>query len=300
MKAGFVGVGQMGGPMAVNLASSVEVIAYCRNKSVRQSLAVSGVVTTENLQDVAEADVIFLCLPSANVVEQVLFGADGLADVLRPGTIVVDTSTVEYSTTISISEKLASLDVKFVDAPVSGMRARAEDGTLTVMCGGDQSLVEDLNPLFSSMASKILYMGPIGSGQLTKLINQLLFDINAAALAEILPLAVKLGLDPTKVGDVVNSGTGRSYASEFFIPNVLKGIFDKGYPLEHAYKDLISGAEVSAQHQIPTPVLSAATATYQMALLNGHGAKDKGAMIRVFEDLLNVKFRSDNTEGDSK
>ncbi|MDD1791765.1 NAD(P)-dependent oxidoreductase [Enterovibrio sp. ZSDZ42] len=300
MKAGFVGVGQMGGPMAVNLASSVEVIAYCRNKSVRQSLAVSGVVTTENLQDVAEADVIFLCLPSANVVEQVLFGADGLADVLRPGTVVVDTSTVEYSTTISISEKLASLDVKFVDAPVSGMRARAEDGTLTVMCGGDQSLVEDLNPLFSSMASKILYMGPIGSGQLTKLINQLLFDINAAALAEILPLAVKLGLDPTKVGDVVNSGTGRSYASEFFIPNVLKGIFDKGYPLEHAYKDLISGAEVSAQHQIPTPVLSAATATYQMALLNGHGAKDKGAMIRVFEDLLNVKFRSDNTEGDSK
>ena len=300
MKVGFVGVGQMGGPMAVNLASNFEVIAHCRSESVRQPLESSGVTITRNLQDVANADVIFLCLPSANVVEQVLFGSDGLAGVLRPGTIVVDTSTVEYSTTISISEKLSSLDVKFVDAPVSGMRARAEDGTLTIMCGGEQSLIDDLKPLFSSIASNIMYMGPVGSGQLTKLINQLLFNINAAALAEILPLSVKLGLDPTKVGDVVNSGTGRSYASEFFIPNVLKGIFDKGYPLEHAYKDLISGTEISVRYQIPTPVLSAATATYQTALLNGHGAKDKGAMLRVFEDLLDVKFRSGSKEGDSK
>jgi 3-hydroxyisobutyrate dehydrogenase-like beta-hydroxyacid dehydrogenase len=147
------------------------------------------------------------------------------------------------------------------------------------------------------MASNILYMGPVGSGQLTKLINQLLFDINAAALAEILPLSVKLGLDPTKVGNVVNSGTGRSYASEFFIPNILNGEFSKGYPMELAYKDLISGSEISAQHQIPTPVLSAATATYLTALLSGYGSKDKGAMICVFEDLLNVKFRSRSREG---
>ena len=168
------------------------------------------------------------------------------------------------------------------------MRKRAEDGTLTMMCGGDPDLVEELKPLFSTMASNVIYMGSVGSGQLTKLINQLLFDINAAALAEILPLSVKLGLDPAKVGDVVNSGTGRSYASEFFIPNVLKGEFDKGYPMQHAYKDLISGSKISVQHQIPTPVLSAAMATYQMALLAGHGAKDKGGMIRVFEDLLDV------------
>ncbi|PML80443.1 NAD(P)-dependent oxidoreductase [Enterovibrio norvegicus] len=300
MKAGFVGVGQMGGPMAANLASSVGVTAHCRDEATRRYLEASGVVTTENLQDVADAEVVFLCLPSGRVVEQVLFGTNGLAEVLRPGTIVVDTSTVEYSSTISLSEKLASLGLKFVDAPVSGMRARAEDGTLTVMCGGEPNLVQSLEPLLSSMASNIIYMGPVGSGQLTKLINQLLFDVNAAALAEILPLAAKLGLDPTKVGDVVNSGTGRSYASEFFIPNVLNGVFDKGYPMEHAYKDLISGAEISVQNQIPTPVLAAATATYQAALLNGHGAKDKGGMIRVFEDLLDVRFRAGNAEGDSK
>ena len=142
------------------------------------------------------------------------------------------------------------------------------------------------------MASKILHMGDAGAGQLTKLVNQLLFDINAAALAEILPLSVKLGIDPEQVTEVVNSGTGRSYASEFFVPNILQGDFSKGYPMQAAYKDLISGSEISARHNFPTPVLAAATATYQQALLEGHGDKDKGGMILVFERLLGTDFRA--------
>lgn len=292
MDVGFVGVGQMGGPMVVNLASSYKVLAHCRNKATRNALQVAEVNVTNDLQALGDTDVIFLCLPDAGVVEEVLFGQDGLAQILRSGMVVVDTSTIEYGATLSISEKLASQGVEFIDAPISGMRVRAEEGTLTMMCGGDQSLVDELKPLLSTVASNIIFMGPVGSGQLTKLINQLLFDINAAALAEILPLSVKLGLDPANVGDVVNSGTGRSYASEFFIPHVLNGDFNKGYPMRHAYKDLISGSEISVQHQIPTPVLSAAMATYQTALLAGHGAKDKGGMICVFEELLGVKFRS--------
>ena len=135
-------------------------------------------------------------------------------------------------------------------------------------------------------------MGDIGSGQLMKLINQLLFDINAAALAEILPLASKLGIDPELAGEVVNSGTGRSYASEFFVPHILNGVFDNGYPMETAYKDLKSGADISARFKIPTPVLAAVTSTYQQALLEGHGEKGKGAMILVFERLLGVSFRA--------
>ena len=125
-------------------------------------------------------------------------------------------------------------------------------------------------------------MGGVGSGQLTKLINQLLFDINVAALAEILPMAVKMGLDPDLVGDVVNSGTGRSYASEFFIPRILKNSFSDGYPMKHAYKDLVSAAKISADLGIPLPVLGAATTTYQMALLKGFGDLDKGGMILRF------------------
>jgi len=123
-----------------------------------------------------------------------------------------------------------------------------------------------------------------------KVVREVLFG--PPALAEILPMAVKLGLDPDQVEAVVNSGTGRSYASEFFAPRILKGGFSEGYPLGLAYKDLVSAAKLGAAAQIPLPVTAAATATYQTALRQGHGDKDKGAMILVFEALLGVKFRS--------
>ncbi|WZB77191.1 NAD-binding protein [Achromobacter insuavis] len=141
------------------------------------------------------------------------------------------------------------------------------------------------------MGNQVLHMGGAGAGQLTKLVNQLLFDINCAALAEILPMACRMGLAPEQAAQVINHGTGRSYASEFFLPRILLNHFTDGYPLQAAYKDLVSAAELSARHCVPMPVLAAATATYQTALLRGHGAADKGAMVLVFEDLLNVRFR---------
>ena len=291
MICAFIGLGQMGGPMAGNLSAKYQTIVSDQIDENLKCLQDLGAEIARDNTDLAKANVIFLCLPGGDIVENVLFAAGGLVENLKPGQIVVDTSTIEYGTTLRIADKLKAQEIEFVDAPVSGMHSRAVDGTLTMMCGGKPKVVERILPLLKTMANKILHMGPTGSGQLTKLINQLLFDINAAALAEILPLAVKLGLDPAKTGEVVNSGTGRSYASEFFIPNILKGKFTEGYPMAHAYKDLISGAEISARYRIPTPVLSAATASYQMALCQDRGKEDKGSMIQVFEKLLNVCFR---------
>ena len=192
---------------------------------------------------------------------------------------------------MNIAKTLEKRGVGFLDAPVSGMAARASDATLTIMCGGKRETFDHVKPYLDCMGNNILLMGDVGSGQLTKLINQLLFDINAAALAEILPMSVKMGLDPAKVANVVNSGTGRSYASEFFLSRILAGNFADGYPMAHAYKDLVSAAELGAGQTIPMPVLAAATATFQMALLRGHGEKDKGGMVRVFEELLGVEYR---------
>jgi 3-hydroxyisobutyrate dehydrogenase-like beta-hydroxyacid dehydrogenase len=251
-----------------------------------------GARTTTNLPDIAQANIIFLSLPNSEIVESVLLGEKGLIDKLGKGQILVDLSTITYATTVEIARRLEARGIDFVDAPVSGMEARAQEGTLTVMCGGKSDIVDAIKPYLNCIANKILHMGGTGSGQLTKLINQLLFDINAAALAEVLPMSVKMGLDPEKVGQVVNSGTGRSYASEFFIPRVLKNSFSEGYPMKDAYKDLVSGAELGAKLCIPMPVLAAATATYQTALLRGYGDQDKGAMIRVFEELLGSAYRS--------
>jgi len=110
-------------------------------------------------------------------------------------------------------------------------------------------------------------------------------------------MASKMGLDPEKMGDIINTGTGRSFASEFFIPRILRNDFTQGYSMEKAYKDLVSAAELSASLCLPTPVLHAATTTYQFALRRGDGGLDKGAMIRVFEDLLGVAFRAGDPSG---
>ncbi len=289
---GFSGLGDMGGPMAMNLVRrGATLIAHARRPAAYADLVAAGATGTTVAADLATADVVFLCLPDGDVVESLLFGDGGLAAALRPGAIVVDTSTIGYETTLTIAGALAARGVAFVDAPISGMHQRAVDGTLTIMCGGDDATIASLQPLFAAFGDKVLHFGRVGNGQLAKLINQLLFDVNVAALAELLPMAAKMGLDPAKVGELVNSGTGRSYASEYFIPKILDGVFSTGYPLGAAYKDLVSGAVLGARHRIPMPVLAAATATYQAALLRGHGDDDKGAMIKVYEDLLGVTFR---------
>ena len=298
MKIGFIGLGQMGKPMAINLGKAFDVIAYDLRPDVLPADVAAKQV--DDLRAFADCTHVFLSLPSVKVLQSVLFDpANGLTGILKAGTVIVDTSTTEYDATVEMGNRRESAGFPLLDAPVSGMQKRAEDATLTMMIGGDRDLATVLEPLMGTIANKILYMGPRGAGQLTKLINQLLFDINMAALAEILPVSVKLGLDPEQMAEVVNSGSARSFASEFFLPNILNGVFDQGYPMNQAYKDLISGAELGARQMVPMPVLGAATATYQRALLEGLGDQDKGAMIKVFENLLNVAFRKAG-EGEQK
>ncbi len=296
MKLGFAGLGQMGKPIALNLLrSGAELTVSDVRPDAFAELEARGARTTTRIADLAAADIVFLCLPNAEIVEAALFGDKGLAPGLRAGHIVVDLSTITYKTCVHIAETLAARGIAFVDAPVSGMEARARDGTLTVMCGGAPDTVATVEPLLSCIGDTIVHMGPSGSGQLAKLVNQLLFDINAAALAEVLPMAAKMGLDSEKMAEIINTGTGRSYASEFFVPRLLKGDFGAGYPMKAAYKDLVSAAELAAAKGIPMPVLAAATCTYQQALLRGHGSLDKGGMILVFEELLGVQFRKRGT-----
>lgn len=292
MKIGFIGLGTMGYGMAMNIHNKCEdeLIVYSTNLSKLKSFADIGVTTVSELSDICMADVIMLSLPDTVVVKKIV---ESLKPYFNEGCIVVDLSTISYTDTLAMASGLEEKDVFFIDSPVSGMKARADNGTLTTMCGGNIEAFEKVKPYLECFSTKVLYMGKSGNGQLTKLINQLLFDINIAALAEILPMSKKLGLDTQKVGDVINTGTGRSYASEFFIPHILNNSFDNGYPMGSAYKDLISASEIGFKYAIPMPVLAAASSTYQMALCKGLGNNDKGGMIKVFEDLLNIEYRSE-------
>jgi len=291
-KIGFMGLGEMGFGMAVNMQKDEpDFMIISSSQQKREYFANLGAAVAADLSELGQNDIIFLCLPGGKEVEQAIFGEDGMLPQLKEGSIIVDFSTISYITATKICERLAQKEIIFLDCPISGMKKRADDGTLTVMCGGDETAFQKVKPYLDKVGNKVLYMGQSGQGQLAKLINQLLFDINLAAIAEILPMAAKMGVDCGKITQVINSGTGRSYASEFFIPRILEGSFEDGYSLKNAYKDLQSASQISAEHAIPMPVLAAATATYQSALQKGFGEDNKGGMIKVFEQLLGVEFR---------
>lgn len=292
-KIGFIGLGQMGKWMAINLIKAgfdvwVQDIDPKAVAFVTEKGAESCVTPAETAKAV---DWIFMSLPNTEIVEDVVFGKDGISEGGKPGLVVVDLSTISYLPTLEISERLTARNILFADAPVSGMETRAKQGDLTVMFGGEEAVLEQVRPALDVIGSKIVYMGKVGSGQLTKLINQLLFNISCAGIAEVLPMAAKLGLDPEKVTQVVTTGTGRSFAAEFFIPLALQNRFDQGYPIKHAYKDMVSAAEISARQKIPLPVVQATTATFQMALAEGFGDESKGSLMKVFERMLGVEFR---------
>lgn len=292
-RMGFIGLGQMGRWMAENiLAKGFHLTVFDIDATRVATLEGRGAKSAATPAEVAEcADWIFLSLPNTEIVQQVIFSETGLIARARVGQIVIDLGTTAFMATLEMGARLKQRGVHFVDAPVSGMEARARDGTLTVMYGGDEAVFQQILPVLNAIGNLVLYMGELGCGQLTKLINQLLFNIGAAAIAEILPMAAKLGLDPEKVVSVVTAGTGRSFAAEFFGPRILENNFREGYALKNAYKDMASAAEICAHMKIPLPMVQAATTTYQMALAEGHGDEDKGAMIKVFERLLDVKFR---------
>jgi 3-hydroxyisobutyrate dehydrogenase-like beta-hydroxyacid dehydrogenase len=263
--------------MALNLIrSGAALTVMSASGRHHDEFAALGARTVSNAAALGGAAIVFLCLPDGDTVRRVALGDAGLHTALKPGSLVVDTSTTAPHVAIEIAAALARAGIGFVDAPVSGMESRAVDATLTAMCGASDHHFGVVEPWLRRMASTVLHMGPVGSGQ----------------LAEVLPMAVKLGVDPEKIGTVINSGTGRSHASEFFVPRMLRGHFGDGYPMRKAYKDLVTGAELGAREAIPMPVLAAATSTYQTALAQGFGELDKGAMIRVFETLLDVRFHS--------
>jgi 3-hydroxyisobutyrate dehydrogenase-like beta-hydroxyacid dehydrogenase len=292
-KIGFIGLGQMGKWMASNLVKrGFDLSVFDINQAAMALLAQQGAARTGSPAELAKrTDVILLSLPNSDVVAAVVCGPDGILQGAKSGQILVDCGTAGYLWTREFSESLQKHVLHFVDAPVTGLEQRAKDATLTIMFGGTKDLLQDIRPLLDAMGSNIVHMGDVGCGQLAKMINNILYNANMAALAEVLPMAVKLGLNPEKVAEVINAGSGRSFASKFFIPNILEDCFDRSYSLDNAYKDMANAAEISAHYQIPLPMIETAMTTYQKALALGLGAEDKGAMIKVFENELGVAFR---------
>lgn len=301
MKIGFIGLGTMGLGMARNLLQKHGSLTVCTtSKEKEKSLSEEGFTVVPSYAEMADCGIIFLCLPDDGIVEKVTLGEGGLIHVLQEsGAIVVDCSTTSPDCARMIASAFEERVGAFLDAPVSGMKARADAGTLTVMAGGLKEAFDEVKPYLDMIGTTVLYMGDSGCGQAAKMINNTAYDINVAGIAELLPLAVRLGLDPEKIGEVINSGTGRSYASEFFIPRILKGSFSDGYPVEKAFKDLAHAEETEEAEEVSLPMTAAAAAVFRRAMEEGFGPLNKGGLIRVKEEEMGVLYRikRDQTEG---
>ena len=291
---GFIGVGRMGRGMAANLVKSgASLTVFDQHAPAMEALAAQGASVAAHAAELASrVDLLFVCLPSETEVEAVLFGTHGVISDARDGLAVVDTSTMNYGSALAIAEKMERAGFAYSDCPISGMPFRADDGSLTMMFGGTRERFSQTKPFLDVMGAFIVHCGEVGMGQLMKAVNNIIYDVNIAAICEVLPMAVKAGLDPDTLANVVTSGSSRSFASEYFVPRILAGRFDTDFAMGAAYKDIVNFRELAERLEASTPVVDATIATYDEAIAQGFGDEPKSAMIKVYEQAIGTKFRS--------
>lgn len=296
MKLSFIGLGVMGKGMALNLGKGeqegeYEFLAVDAYVKALEPFIEKGFNTSTNVADTIGSDYVFLCLPNLEIVRDVVLGENGLLKHLKPGQIIVDFSTISYIGATEIAADCQAAGIDFLDCPISGQEKKSLDGTLSIMCGGKEEIFNDVKSLLDRMGSQVIFMGGSGAGQLTKMINNCALNICVASFSELMPVGVKLGLDSEKLADILMTATGSSFASKALLPKVLEGNFEHGFSLERAYKDMESMYEVLIKEEIPLPTLNGTMQSYQLALRNGQRDYYKHAMIRYYEDLLDVKVR---------
>lgn len=295
MKAiGFIGLGRMGAGMALNLIKQVDSLyVFDEQAIVSARLEEAGATVCSSASEVANhCDLIFLCLPYAPQVRQTLFEAGGIAESSRNSQVVIDTTTLDRQDALDIGAKAERIGLEYWDSPVSGMPFRADNGTLTVMFGGTSQAFDKAKPYLDCFGNDVRHCGERGCGQAMKAINNIIYNINIAALCEVLPLAVAVGLDPLEVASVVTTASSRSFASEYFVPRMLERRFDTDFAMQDAYKDIVNIQRMGIETRASLPVVNAMVSSYQAAMAAGYGAEPKSAMLKVYEQALGVQFSS--------
>ena len=283
----------MGSGMAANLTTAGHnLYVHDQSVSAMARFADTNAVCCQSLSEITQTcSLIFLCLPSAKEVDDVLFGPNGLVENANAEISIIDTSTLERSEALQFHDQLANKGIQYADCPVSGLPARAREGRLTLMFGGSQMLFEQVSPILELLGKNIVYCGEVGSGQLMKAVNNIIYNINIVALCEILPLGVAAGISIDALEQVVTSASSRSFAGDHFIPRIMAREFEGDFPLAGAYKDILNMQKVATEKQALTPLMNAMISSYQNALADGLGDEPKSAIIKIYEKVLSVEFK---------
>ena len=288
---GWIGLGALGAPMAANLlAAGFPLTVHNRNRSREAPLLQAGARGAGSPAEAATAaEVLLVCVSDDCAVEAVLLGADTLGtdqtaarQGLQPGTLVIDCSTVSPATSRRMAAQLAQQGVDYIDAPVTGGTEGARTGTLSVLVGGDPAHLERARPLLEVMGRRISHLGPVGSGQQAKAVNQVLVAGSYAAVAEAMALGQRLGLPMEQVCEALAAGAAGSWALENRAANMLRGQFPLGFKLALHRKDLAIALEAAAAAGMELPVSQLVAAMEDSLLASGHGNDDVSALARWF------------------
>ena len=296
MKIGFIGIGNMGFPMAANLLKAghdlvvhdlvVEAVQQLTSRFPEKIKALSSVKAVAK----SNVDLFITMLPAAHHVKAVYLGKEGLLAHISPNIALIDSSTIDPQTARDIALAAAKQGNPMLDAPVSGGTAGAEAATLTIMVGGDEREFIRFKEIFSALGKNIVYCGGSGNGQVAKVANNMLLGISMIGTAEAMSLGVSLGMDPKVLAGIINTSSGRCWSSDSYnpFPGVLENVpsargYSGGFGTDLMLKDLGLAAEAAKLAKQPIPLGGLAQQIYQTFSLQGHGNLDFSAIIKLFQ-----------------
>jgi len=290
MQVGFIGLGIMGHAMATNLVKAGHHVTVWNRTPGK---LVEGAALAPTPAAAAQgAEVVWLCVSDTDAVEQAVFGTDGVESSLTDGMIVADSSTISPSATLKFAERVAAKGATWVDAPMTGSKIGARDGTLVFIVGGSEGPIERLKPLFAAMGKKIFRMGETGKGQATKLAMNLQIAMIFEGFAEGLTLAAKLGVDPQQLISLIEATMVRSGVVEYKAPFILQRDFTANFPLRLMHKDIRLALEAAKEARVKLPGLETVEEVYEMATEDGNQDLDYAATLTLLEKWAGVQVKA--------
>lgn len=291
LRVGFIGLGIMGRAMSRNIyQAGFPVTVWNRTHSKMEEAAMWGAELANSPREVAErSDVVITIVGDTPDVKEVLNGEKGVFQGARPGVIVIDMSTIAAEAERELAAKAKMLGIDYLDAPVSGGDVGAQNGTLSIMVGGEANVLEKVRPILEAMGKRIVHCGSVGAGQTVKACNQILCGLNLLAVVEALSYAKKAGVDVEKMIEVTTQGAGGSWALANYAPRIVQGDLDPGFSVEFIQKDLRIVLQEAEQMQLPLMGTALVQQLIRSVQAYGGDADGSHALIRVMEQLGNVE-----------
>lgn len=293
-KLGFIGLGIMGKPMAKNLLKAgFSIVAYDLNKDAVEDVVKAGALAASSSKEAAgKAEVIITMLPDSPDVKEVILGKDGVLEGIKPGSIVIDMSSINPLVSQEIEKELGKKGVEMLDAPVSGGETGAIQGTLAIMVGGKEKVFNESVEIFKAVGKNIVHVGKIGAGGFVKLVNQIIVAVNIAAVGEAFTLGTKAGLDPQVIHQAIRGGLAGSSVLETKAPMMFARNFKPGFKIRLHHKDLQNALSTAKDLGVPLPLSSFVQQIILSLMTDGRGEEDHSALATFFEKMAKVEIKS--------